>query len=1141
MAKDVVYEVFLPSLSMYDSRKIPVFTARETVKNIITNDLDKISTILTIDFFYTEGIDKTDPHELDRLEMDLNLPFGAGCSQFIAPTRPQAPSSESFMMTFSQNSLQSVILLAYDHKSNYLRKEIVGQSVGVWDLNEDLFYHVDLKPAGRLTNDVDIDVAVDECSVISVETKQQFDRNEAWSGSILKPYKDGASSLDVLDFLGATSVHYVGLATVRDIPCLVYESIVSEAPKVFNLDLRVDLAPNLRSIDYIVQYYIFKTAKVQYNQPATPKGEKQNESVDNRAPESLVPLIGDQFWPARIILLKRDKLTGRTRVYDRLEVSDFHWGLFGWLTKPSELFMLPECFTDDDEQVRLNFELDFGEQLQNSEDNQIMLRHNKYKLEKDLIRDLFGAFKMSLLHLTEFNLALRAHSVLANLIIADRIEDKLLSYYGEGELPEATSYINNRIRLQELDKPDHGGESSCLLKAVHIADVSMVIYCPRQSDVEGPTCEAIFGESQPVIKRPWSSSKSKKPEPIEDSQPSYDDPFVEPKACRVYRLEPREPPKAVTNNVDQIAKALKDLRFKFEMTKRQRGEPMSSDITKPKVTLTGIIRDFDVSHETQLISVDNYKYALELKHEPGSGGDPAGGEKPLTKVGKVRAFDTIIYNNLGDCLKMCNLDASCKSYSYCNNDEQYYGKCILSSLDIRVNNIEQQLVTSKSQGKQVVVRDLEAKDKGNNEYWLELNSACNIYERDSLSMFVESDELVSIHESLQSSYMTTTSVTECAHEIVAQEEAQPNYHSSMFAYCPSTGSCLIDERLFGSIKIGSDDEDKEEPTEGQQEILCHVYRKQYQTYFHVSPLVLKRVPHKEGEGGSGGGAEHESTKLVKQTDLEFNTVEECAHACWNSFGHACISFDFCLPKDCIINLIDADASGSKSAKDIAATLDYESRSGCLHYERDLALDELRRTNLIGHHKPLDLPQKVPDVQEVNETKASSPGFFLTAISYIATAVLFVVGLAIGHKLNERLEMGPRRRGDSSSMGPNSSGGVTSRKSTNFRVSFASFVRRASARRGSTSSQAKFDIDNDICEELGGAIPLEEFGQRNDVATDELTTSKRNQADPDARETSSPTSSANTYQSVESKSNHYEELPDTSPANNVEVSNILAIK
>lgn len=1011
--------MFVPNTKLFDNtQKMNLFTIRESVKGVTNAAGEKFSASITIDFFYTEEIDKTNLHHLDRLEEDLNLPFGKGCSEFVSASEPSS-SKQSFIMNYNHQSAQSTVSLAYDHEANYLRKEVLGKSLMVWDLNEDLLYHVDQQVNdAKLTNTVDVQVPFEICSVISIDDSGKDDGRSSRGSKLVPPYKQRGSSIDVIEFLGAKKIAYLGQTTVRDLPCQVFETILDEPPRIFDIDLRLEQARK-SDFDFIVQYHIFKT-----------------NANDGKVIKYLerIPLAGDQFWPARISLTRRHKATGFAELLDQLEIKDFHWGLYGWTKKPSELFMIPECFNDQDEQLRINLAINL-DSAHSSADSLKALRHNKYKMEQALLDSVFRRLEISRLHLSEFQLELRPNDVLANLVISDRHEQTKLTYFGPGDLPTPNSYLNNRILLHYAADGE-ASESACLLLAAHVSQISMVIYCPRRGLSQEPTCTAIFGEPQPAIKQPTETAPS---------SVSPGDPFTEDTSwCQVYRYEAGKAPKGATHDVEKIKKALLKHSFNFNTQ------------ASPQMSLQCSVHDFDVSRDVQLITISNYKYALAT--------DSGASDGVSSKQASVRKFDTLAYNTLGDCTKMCNLDAACKSYSFCYDNSVKSDRCVLASLDLRQNEVEKQLVYAKSsQENGIIVQDKEGTKIG---YTLELKTGCNIYEKNFLSAFTETDEVVRIEPETAQAFLTLPTAAECARWVEWLESQQDNFKSSIFAYCAATNTCLADEALFMSIGGATRDDDHEQasPTD-THELSCQVYRKRYQTYFQISNKVIKLKTQE---------AESPAQSWLKQTELHLSTVEECARACWDSFGHNCLSFDFCSPASCTLNLLD----GTKPAPSgpLGEQLDYETRAGCLHYERDLKWDQLRRNHLIGHHNPLGLGGPGEGGQAASKSGGGGGGggggFIGNAFLFLVTGVLFLVGLAVGRIFNDRLESATMPRhsvfvdSHTSAPGPSSSS-------------------RSIQRISSTSS--KFNIENEIYEDPD-AIRMEDFGQKGDANADELSKS-----------------------------------------------------
>lgn len=871
------------------------------------------------------------------MEFDLNLPLARGCSEFL-PSMTTLLRSNSFIMTYYQYIAMSTMSLVYDHEFSYMRKEMSGRSIRIWDLNEDLVYHIDPRGTSQLfDNETKVSVDLTPCSVLRVLDDKL--------GPADKPYE--SKSIVVAEFLGVSMITYVGQGKVRDFPCFIYERVMEEPPKIFGLNTEM-ISRTGGNFDYIVQYYLLR----------------QNQITPNTNLHWNDLISDAEFWPARIVLYKRNKKTGQTVLFDQLEISDFHWGLMGWNKKPSEMFMASQCFDDEDEQVRMELAIEF-DGLRSDTDRRLLV-HNKFKLEVDLLNQITQLLQITRLHLVEFEFNLRPRHVLLNLVIGDRTLDKNLTYYGEGQLPREDSYLSNRIVLRGL------GEQSCLATASLVRDISMVFYCPDVQSFDNSKCTAIFGGYEPT----FTVTKSDK----------LNDSFTGSTACQVYRFSYIKPPRLATAKWQQWKDVIRGHKLTFKAETSDGGH----------IDFNGQIEDLDISCDVKLLTISHYKFAIE-KIEDNSKQENKGASEnghdsdskwSQDSIRKVRYFDSMSYDNVGDCTKMCNLDAACKSYSYCpptesNKNYNDPTSCILSSLDIRAAKVDEQLVKLMVKDNVVTVngtQELSLDTGSDKQYNLELTSNCVIYERDYLNMFTLSDEVIRLDASLANHFRSMPSSFECAKWASELEENYPEHHVAMFAYCADSNTCLLDENLFIEMNNNSqtngvdEDDDNNDSDIGQRtELQCSIYRRRYQTYFHVSPRVWKRQ------------------LKVPQLELALNTVEECARACWNKFGHVCSSFDYCWPQACLINMIPDDADNS-----VKLDIEFETRTDCLHYERDLRLDKIRQEHMIGRHQVLKLNQN------------SSAGLvfaklFTHVLLFCLILIAFVAGLAVGRQINDRLE------------------------------------------------------------------------------------------------------------------------------------------
>lgn len=899
------------------------------INNKQPNEKNKLN--ILIDFYNVESFDGVG-EKFDKMRDDFNLPFGKGCSGFVEQIQPDV-TSQSFSLKYEQQSRGETILMAYDHIGGYLRKEPSEDEMSVWDINENLFYHID-KTAPSFKSYTSYSGEMLICSVMDVYDDKL--------GSAFRPYEKSEKSLDVLKMLGASFVGFLGRSTVRDLPCLVFESIVTEPPVIFGLTEDQSNKKKTKTRDYIVQFYILEG--------------KRSYSRDI----SLLPENG--FWPARIVLFRRllDQVT--IEFVDKLEIYDFYWSLDGWDKKGTRLFMAEECFDDEDEQLRLNAAISFDRihKGYTKFEDMILLPMNKFKLEFYLINVIFDNFQISKMHLVDYTLKLKPHHVDLNMIIGDRKEDKKLVYYGEGQLPEPDSYETNRVILTGLS------EMSCVLKSSHIQDISLVVYCPKDLifNTDYSTCIAIYDQHEPTI-----------------SSSNHDKFDAKTQVCQIYRFEESTIAKKGTNIVHNQAESLylKPINFVAQVP----NVPGKLD------SLKGVIKNYDISQEVKLVTIDRYMFVVDnnnIEQEQQLTSDKTNNdiqEQQQLSVGhnhRVRSFDSITYKSVEDCARMCNLDAHCRSYSYCSNKSANRERCILSSLDIRNSKVLEQLVNLNLDSN----NQIQINGNDNQKYNLKLESSCNIFEHNYLSMFRQTDEIIRIDRSIANQYKKALTTFDCAKQSVDLESSSSEHHVAMFAYCTVSNTCLMDENLFsissGNLEYNNTDRDKENDDEKRKdaaksdhELVCRIYRKLYQTYFEVSAKILRK-----------------ETFADKQDKLPFNNVEECARACWIPLGEVCASFDYCSPGSCIINRI--------GLKDVDTSNDVETSEGCLHYERDLKLDELRKKHLIGRQQILGGLNNGASNDSMSVGK-----FFSNLFTYSIVFCAFVYGLFLGRQMSDKMD------------------------------------------------------------------------------------------------------------------------------------------
>lgn len=915
----IIYELFIPQdADRFRGNGAGYFSVRAT-----SYDSDKYSPDLStnspynykmiIDFYNVDSMDGDD-RRYEELQKDFSLPLGSGCSAFLQKISPFI-AHQTFTMLYHQVSIPSAIFMAYDHVGGYMRKELLGKSVSIWDLSEDYLYSVVSNSTQYLHRPTVYGLRA--CSVLKVTSESL--------GPAYRPYEKVGQSLDVLKLLGAESVAYIGRGIVRELPCLVFETILEEPPSLFALSSEQLNRKASVERDYIVTYHIVESDQLG---PDAPDLEHQLE------------LLKGGFRPARITLYRRFKQTGNIEFFDGIEVSDFSSSLYGWIERPSALFMASECFDEENDQLRLEVDVNFPlvHEPGAKPTDKALLSHNKFKLETHLIGSIFNAFSMSKMHLIDYELKLKPHHVDLDMIVSDRKEAKNLVYEGRGNLPNENAYELNRAIWFDQS------EESCVTLSSLLKDISMVVYCPAFYS-ERSKCTAVYEEYTPTYERVAN---------VDATKPT----------CHVYRYEPIGPPPSALAKITQDKfNPLKE--FNLEVT-----IPESEEKTQ---MLKGVLKHFDISHEIQLLVIGHYMFDLKQ-------GDQENGQQVSSE--NVRYFDSLVYNQKSDCAKMCALDATCRSYSYCS--QSIKTNCIVSTLDPRKSKLNDQLVQATPNANQVITVQ---GDDGNEEFGLKFEDECDIYERDYLSEFSRTDEVISLSLLQVTKYQTAGTTFECAKQSVDLELSYPDHQVAMFAYCSSTSSCLLDENLFESstndssssssgLSLAQEEEDRGEfggefdfgASSISKEILCSVYRKKYQSYFKVSAQVLKQ-----------------NSATTNQVELQtLSSIEECARACWNRFGKVCVSFDYCNPNTCLINQVGSKTDASNT----------EVRSKCLHYERNKKLDEVRRKHLIGRHEYLEL----------DETSSTSTGGFWSTgfVKFLIVIVSLIVGLKLGVLIDNKM-------------------------------------------------------------------------------------------------------------------------------------------
>lgn len=1006
-------EIFVPTSGVqFHNVKTTYFSAKVTtfdVSNLNTKTTNENEAIghklgiyrasFIIDYYNIDSFDG-DSERFKLIEEDFNLPLASGCSEFVQKFQPYVPK-QSFIMNYYQITTGEYIMMAYDHSNGFLRKELPGKLVNVWDLNEDLLYHINLNLLNSLHSSILYPGNIETCSVLKVTDEKL--------SPAFRPFNIVGQSLNVLLLMGANSISYIGKGHVRDMPCYIYETIVEEPPIIFSLtEQHLSYKKHSDSkVDYIVQFYNLKSVD-----------GSPDQSFNN---EESMALAVKEFWPAKIKLYVRffkQQQQAIIKRLDELDVYDFYASLEGNYKKSIELFMAPECFqSDNNEELKMELAINFPKvhSLSASESDRKLLSYNRYKLESFLISDLINLFQFSRMHLIDYEMKLLPHHVDLKLTFNNRYELKTLVHYGEGNLPSEDAYKSNRFELAGQSEQD------CILFSSLFEDISMVVYCPdgvkKTTDKNAnsiSSCISVYGENEPIIKNQLANEQTNEP------------------LCQVYRFIPTESPlKGPNSNTMAWNKfGLKQHVFNnFEATLPPSNNNTSSASRFKKsdnnlikyntIKLDGIVKDYDLRHEIKFEIIDNYMFAED---------QPA--DMPERHVKSYKTFE---YRNEGDCAKMCNLDPTCKSYSYCqfksentnnqNNNAQddevvvkpkvvpMTTKCSWSTLDLREAEVRSQLVYVKPEklSKENATISIDGHREGL-KYNLKFQDHCNIYERNYLNLFRETDEIYNVKEEVANQFQAASSAFDCARQSVDLELEHKSHHVAMFAYCPTINVCLLDEQLF---KQKQEQQQQQQSSESKQlqdlsedsdsflqdykttlnEVVCRVYRKKYQTYFNVSANVLKLNEH--------------------QLEFQFGTVEECARACWIKFGQVCASFDYCSSQDqssatCLINQIELDSNGKIKGvdrnllniqiSDSTNTIGYESRQNCLHYERDFVWDKLNLEHSIGKHD-IYLGGKI---NEINQ-KQSFGSAFGTFITYALSICAFFYGLFVGVRFNDKME------------------------------------------------------------------------------------------------------------------------------------------
>lgn len=834
--------------------------------------------------------------DFSELDYEFKMPLAVGCSEFLVKTDLKLEET-SFSMLIKQGIVQRDELVSYESSSGYLRREIPGKSVNIWDMKEDLLYRIDLRETDQSvkTNAT----PVNTCVVLDVSQKLI---------SAFKPYLTDGTPIDILDYLGANNLAYMGRGYARDqLHCYIYETILDGMPPVFSPieeahHVTVKSDAN-RDRDYIVQYYFATNQELVFGQPV---------------------LNSNTFTLTRIVLFERRKapVGSIIKLVDQIDVYDFHWSIYGLELKPSEMFMATDCFTNENEQLKVELSFKFNDvhgDNPNSEEGREILDHNKFKLEYDLIDNFLKYYGISRMHVIEYEVEFKHHSIDVNLVIADMGERKQLLHFQSGWIAEECHEMRNCVQLIT----DSLSEESCISSASMVREINYASYCPGEKDsgsAKNLTCRAYYNNTSPAITNN-----------VPDGE----------EACQIYEFKSMESPKKGTVALLDFSKTPPS-GLKCSVV------ALKPNTTNQTVILTGKVEHFDISHEVKLAEFKSYKYVVP-------------GDYNHSKTNIIRKFDNMKVNDRGDCIKLCNLDIDCHSYSYCYEQKT----CLLATLDIRSEYTKKQMMHATP-----VIEDGKTRislEDWHGGYNLELSKGCDIFEKDYLSTFERTGEILSIQRGAASKIPTEPTTFECAKKSINRGYLKG--YASRFAYCAQTNTCILYEDLIlnpGKLanrnnRENDDDDDKRTmQPDLEDEIMCAIYRRKLQTYFHLSvPVVV-------------------ASSIDQQVSTSSATVEECAHLCWEEFGSTCHSFDYCHSS--------AQQGGCRINKIPTLEAKTEPKSGCLHYERDLKFDELRRNHLKGRHQPLDF-----DVAARNRI-----GLFPKLLLYFFLTCAFVIGLHVGN-------------------------------------------------------------------------------------------------------------------------------------------------
>lgn len=595
---------------------------------------------------------------------------------------------------------------------------------------------------------------------------------------------------------------------------------------------------------------VFDISQIEYEDPRKQDYLVQYYLID----ESIYDLEEEdfkrpaQFRPMQMSLYVRYQDDPKFKLIRFYKIEDFRPDLGGNDLRIAETFMSSDCYINQPEQLRLELDIVFDDihPRPKLDVHKTILSENILRLEDQLIGEIMKRLQLSRLHLFEYELELLDSHLDLELILSDRTDAYKVEYWGSSVRPSHSEFKTQSIEYVV------SSEEQCLLETTQTKNVGLLFYCPDENLMRAD-CIVVWDVFNPEITRATGDSIA---------------------SCQVYKL------KSISN---QLETAIVDLNYLSLRNMSLEFDAQVGTGSRETMKLRGHILNIDLIRESRPKLLNSYSYSIDT--------DEIGNEDSLASR-KTRSVSTIDYKSQEDCKLTCSQDIKCRSYSYCFKDDNR-PKCIISSLDLKENNVDMQMGSIE-----MISDKVQVKGQGDLSYEIIYTENCNIYEQDHLYMFRQTTEFVLIEDKYINQILKAPTSAECA-RLSLKTESSTSRHISMFAYCSTSRNCLTDETMIKNWTLNSDSIQQQ----SMKGSICRLYRKKYQTYFTISSKSMASAP--------------------VSLEISTNSIEDCARECWVEHQQTCPAFDFCYPNTCRIHSNSNNSEG----------INVESKNNCLYFGR----------------------------------------------------------------------------------------------------------------------------------------------------------------------------------------------------------------